>query len=54
MNRRNSYGYDVISNRITWDILSENLPVLRAEIDGLLAEPDDPDGVVDRWRSGVN
>jgi uncharacterized protein with HEPN domain len=36
------HGYDTVSNRITWDIIAEKVPVLRAEVAVLLVEPDDP------------
>lgn len=34
------HGYDAISDGVTWDIVQSKLPVLRAQLTILLAEPD--------------
>lgn len=34
------HGYDVISDRVVWDVVQNKLPLLRMEVDALLAEPD--------------
>jgi len=33
------HGYAEIDNRLVWDIVENKLPVLRREVDTLLAEP---------------
>lgn len=33
-----AHGYDVVDDRISWDIVQNKLPVLRVEVTGLIAE----------------
>jgi len=35
------HGYDSLSNDVVWDIVEMKLPVLMAELDQLLSQPDD-------------
>ena len=35
------HGYDVIRSGVTWQIVEEKLPILRAEVEAMLAEPED-------------
>lgn len=35
------HGYSAIDNEIVWSIVETKLPILRAEVDALLAQPDD-------------
>src|SRR5687767_7167285 len=37
------HGYATVDDDVTWRIVSENLPVLLAELDALLAEPETDD-----------
>lgn len=32
------HGYDVINDRLVWETVTEDLPVLRREVEALLAE----------------
>ncbi|MDB5328692.1 MAG: hypothetical protein JWM57_4261, partial [Phycisphaerales bacterium] len=33
------HGYDMIDDAITWDVLEHKLPILRADIARILAQP---------------
>ena len=35
------HGYGAIDNDIVWSVVETKLPILRTEVDALLAEPDD-------------
>jgi uncharacterized protein with HEPN domain len=35
-----AHGYDVVEDEVVWDIVSENLAVLRQQVTALLAETD--------------
>jgi uncharacterized protein with HEPN domain len=36
------HGYDAIDDDVVWDVIQINLPTLLGEVDGLLADDDQP------------
>ena len=37
------HGYDAITNAVVWEILQQKLPILRAEVEAMLNEPEQPE-----------
>ena len=37
------HGYDAIRDAVVWEIVEQKLPILRAEVDALLNEPEQPE-----------